>query len=60
MDIKGAHGYDNTHAEMQAVFFAHGPWAELVKAAAGTHTHMWETTSPPVLKRERAGARVES
>ncbi|BEJ13240.1 hypothetical protein CspHIS471_0304140 [Cutaneotrichosporon sp. HIS471] len=50
MDIKGAHGYDNTHPEMQAVFFAQGPWAERVKAAAGTHEDMWETVQPPVLK----------
>lgn len=52
MDIKGAHGYDNTHAEMQAIFFADGPWAERVKAAAESHGDMWETTSPAVLKRE--------
>ncbi|KLT40726.1 Phosphodiest-domain-containing protein [Cutaneotrichosporon oleaginosum] len=53
MDIKGAHGYDNAHAEMQAIFFAQGPWAKRVKAASGTHREMWETTSPAVLKSFR-------
>lgn len=28
---KGNHGYDNAHAEMQAIFVAHGPFAESVK-----------------------------
>lgn len=53
MDIKGAHGYDNTHPAMQAVFLAEGPWAERVKAAAKMDNDMWETVQPPTLKRKQ-------
>ena len=36
---------------MQAVFFAEGPWAEAAKKGDATSAG-WETTDPPVLKRE--------
>lgn len=55
LSIKGAHGYDNEFAEMQAIFFAQGPWAERMKAASKEIEHEWETTEPPVLKRESRG-----
>ncbi|KAL1405220.1 hypothetical protein Q8F55_008845 [Vanrija albida] len=34
LPIKGCHGYDNEYPEMQAIFFAHGPFATRVKAKA--------------------------
>lgn len=51
LSIKGAHGYDNTHDEMQAIFFAQGPWAERMKAAK-SDAGQWHSYEPPVLKRE--------
>ncbi|GFZ43401.1 hypothetical protein JCM24511_01121 [Saitozyma sp. JCM 24511] len=54
---KGNHGYDNTLEEMQAIFFAHGPFAEQIKSVAGSRkaemgveARGWVSTNPHVLE----------
>ncbi|KAL7420741.1 hypothetical protein Q5752_004692 [Cryptotrichosporon argae] len=53
---KGNHGYDNDYAEMQAIFFARGPFAAALRARAAeadSDTDAWASTEPPVLRRFR-------
>jgi len=57
---KGNHGYDNIEADMQAIFFAHGPSFSRMKAHASRHVRRhqelprgWVSTEPPVLESFR-------
>ncbi|KAK8865583.1 hypothetical protein IAR55_000727 [Kwoniella newhampshirensis] len=43
---KGNHGYDNIFPEMQAVFFAHGPFAKALKTASKGFV----SVDPPILE----------
>ena len=49
---------DNVEADMQAVFFAHGPFAKSIKATArrrdGTVKRGWVSTEPHVMESESA------
>ncbi|KAK6907832.1 hypothetical protein I203_101833 [Kwoniella mangroviensis CBS 8507] len=45
---KGNHGYDNLFPEMQAIFFAKGPFVKSIKKKASSE--VYESTKPPILK----------
>ena len=49
---------DNVEADMQAVFFAHGPFAKSIKATSrrrdGTVKRGWVSTEPHVMESESA------